>query len=894
MSAPASGFRHHRFPASLAFSFFIRYNVRICPVGKGDGGMLPEDSSHRRLAVGILAHVDAGKTTLSEAMLYLSGTLRKLGRVDHRDTFLDSHDIERERGITVFSKLARLRTDDMELTLLDTPGHTDFSGETERAISAMDHAILVISGTDGVQAHTETLWSLLRRRRIPTFLFVTKMDVPGTDRASLLRDMQIRLSDACLEITPENEEAIAMLDEQALEMYLSEGFLPDREAARLVSACSLFPVCFGSGLRLEGVSELLGLLETYAEEPPRPQLFGARVYKIMHDGSGGRITLLKITGGQLTVRSPIRYRSADGTLFEEKAAQLRLYSGARFEQVDTAPAGTVVGVTGLSATFPGQGLGEEPDAEDPVLIPSLSYRIMLPKGADARSIFPRLRRLEEEDPLLHLTWLPEAEEIRAECMGPLQTDVLTRLIRERLDLDVSIGRGSILYRETITKAAEGVGHFEPLRHYAEVHLLLEPGERGSGLQFRSAVDTDTLDLNWQRLILSCLEEKEHRGVLTGAPLTDTVITLIAGRAHLKHTEGGDFRQAASRAVRQGLMTAGSILLEPVYSFRLEVPAEQLGRAISDIHAMGGTHEAPETNGGLACLRGTAPVSAMREYPLEVAAYTRGRGRLSCRVEGYAPCRDAEAVIQQIGYDPEADIENTPDSVFCAHGAGFTVRWDEVRDHMHLDTGFGRSAGLEPEPRLLRNRLSIDDRELEAIMEREFGPIRRSQYTAPAPAVSSAAEISGPKKPEHIIVDGYNVIFAWDELRALSEKSLDLARSRLIDILISYRSITRSETVVVFDAYRVRGGQGEKYTDADLHIVFTRENETADMYIERLAGEIGKNASVRVVTSDSLVRLGTFRSGLLRTSSADFKAEVDQVLTQIAAAAEAGSPGKPRT
>ena len=804
-----------------------------------------EPKTTKKLTAGILAHVDAGKTTLSEALLYRAGALRKLGRVDHRDTFLDTYALERERGITIFSKQARIKTDQLELTLLDTPGHADLSGETERAIAAMDVAILVISGTDGVQAHTETLWSLLRRARVPTFIFVTKMDAAKESRAALLEDLQTAFGEGCQALPAEDEETLAMLDEVALEAYMETGRVSDGEIVRLIRRRKLFPVCFGSGLRLDGVDEFLSLLTKYAPEPVRPPIFGARVYKIARDGQAGRLTFLKLTGGSF--------------------------------------AGDVVAVTGLSETRPGMGLGAEPDAESPLLTPALGYRIELPPGTDPRTVLPKLRQLEEEEPLLHIVWQPNLGEIQVQLMGALQTEVLASLIRERFDLPVRIGAGRILYRETIAAPVEGVGHFEPLRHYAEVHLLLEPGAAGSGLVFASAVREDDLDLNWQRLILTHLAEKEHLGVLTGSPLTDVRITLIAGRAHLKHTEGGDFRQATYRAVRQGLMEAQSILLEPYYRFRLEVPFADVGRAISDIQAMGGVHDAPEEAGGKMVVTGSAPVSAMTDYAAQVAAYTRGRGRFSCRVDGYRPCKNAEAVIAERGYDPEADLENTPDSVFCAHGAGVVVKWRDVPEYMHLDTGFGKAPPSEElSPTVRRRNLDLDEKELEAIMAREFGPVRTilapPARTVSAPGPQPLAE----KAPEHIIVDGYNVIFAWDELKALAEKSLDLARSKLIEALINYQSCTRAEVVLVFDAYRVPGGTGAKYTEAGLHIVYTRENETADMYIERLVDEIGKNETVRVVTSDSLVRLGALRAGVLRTSSAEFKGEVERVLERIAA------------
>lgn len=834
----------------------------------------------KKITAGILAHVDAGKTTLSEALLYRAGMLRKLGRVDHRDTFLDTHALERDRGITIFSKQARIHTDELDLTLLDTPGHADLSGETERAIAAMDIAILVISGTDGVQAHTETLWSLLLRSRIPTWIFVTKMDAAKQTKDELLEDLQNSFGDGCMELPATDPESIAMLSESSLEMYMETGTVSDEEITRLIRTRKLFPVSFGSGLRLDGVDDFLSLLTKYAPEPERTPAFGARIYKIGRDAQAGRLSYMKITGGALSVRDTLSYRGFNGNVLEEKAAQLRLYSGPKYDTVQTAFAGDVVAVTGLSETRPGQGLGIEPDSETPLLVPALGYRIGLPQDTDPRTVLPKLRQLEEEEPLLHIVWQQSLGEIQVQLMGPLQTDVIAALIRERFNLEVNIGTGRILYRETIAAPVEGIGHFEPLRHYAEVHLLLEPGEPGSGLQFASAVSEDDLNLNWQRLILTHLAEKEHVGVLTGSPLTDVKITLIAGRAHLKHTEGGDFRQATYRAVRQGLMRAESILLEPYYHFRLEVPFAEVGRAISDIQTMGGIHDAPEEAGGRMVLTGSAPVSAMAEYATEVAAYTRGHGRLSCYVEGYRPCKNAESVIAERQYDPEADIENTPDSVFCAHGAGFIVKWNHVEEYMHLDTGFGKE---EPSaaPRLKQGNLNIDEKELEAIMVREFGPIRRSIYSAPKKIVTADHQISSPKAPEHIIVDGYNVIFAWEELKVLAEKDLESARSQLIEMLINYQSYTASELVLVFDAYQVSAGTGAKYSEGPMHIVFTKENETADMYIERLVNEIGKNETVRVVTSDSLIRLGALRSGVLRMSSAEFIDEVKRILGKIA-------------
>ncbi|HJI78142.1 MAG TPA: TetM/TetW/TetO/TetS family tetracycline resistance ribosomal protection protein [Clostridiales bacterium] len=800
----------------------------------------------KQLVLGILAHVDAGKTTLSEALLYRTGAIRDLGRVDHKNAHLDTHVLERARGITIFSRQARLTLGDTAVTLLDTPGHVDFSAEMERTLQVLDYAVLVISGTDGVQAHTETLWQLLRRYRVPVFVFVTKMDLPGADRAALMSDLRAHLSGACVDFTAPDPEQIALCDEAVLEQYLDTGALPDETVRALIRSRKLFPCLFGSGL--------------------------------------------KLTGGQLRVRAPLTYfpRGAD-TPVQEKVNAIRLYSGEKFESAETVPAGGVCAVQGLTQTYPGQGLGGAAASMPPSLEPVLTYRIGLPPDVDARAFLPRLRELEEEDPQLHIVWDEALREIHVQLMGTVQIEVLKSLIRERFDVDVQVDSGRILYQETIAAPVEGVGHFEPLRHYAEVHLLLEPAERGTGLTFDTACSEDVLDRNWQRLILTHLAEKCHRGVLTGAPLTDVKITLLAGRAHVKHTEGGDFRQATWRAVRQGLMQAESVLLEPYYAFRIEVPAEQIGRAISDVRLMSGTFSSPETHGDMAVLTGRAPVATMRDYPAEVAAYTRGRGRISCSVAGYDTCHNAQEVISALGYDPTRDLDNTPDSVFCAHGAGTVIPWDRVRDYMHLDTGFGKAEAAPPAPRMFRRRFDLDDRELEQILQREFGPIRRAQYAAPvrnaAPGADETerAELFHPRR-ERVIVDGYNVIFAWDELRALADSGhIDAARERLMDALSNYAAFTRREVVVVFDGYRVPGGQGEKFDRSGLHVVFTRQGETADAYMEKLADEIGKNESVRVVTSDALIQLTALRAGVLRMSAREFRQELAQVAQQLEAA-----------
>lgn len=848
----------------------------------------------KHITFGLLAHVDAGKTTLSEALLYAAGKLKKLGRVDHRDCFLDNFDQERERGITIFSKQALFHHGDTDFTLLDTPGHADFSAEMERCLQVMDYAVLVISGTDGVQAHTDTLWSLLEKYRIPTFLFITKMDVANMSRAELMKDLQLHLSEACTDFSSETDpETLAMLDEDVLERYMDTGTVAEDDICRLISGRKLFPCFFGSGLKTNGVIDFLDALDQYTVPEKYPDAFGAKVFKISRDPKGKRLTWLKITGGSLSTRTSIRYLplSAENAL-EEKIHEIRLYSGQKYDTAEAAEAGTVCALLGLTGTYPGQGLGIEPDSEAPLLEPVLAYRVILPSGTDARTMLPKLKLLEEEDPQLHIVWEERLGEIQIQLMGAVQIEVIKALIKERFDTDVRIDTGHIIYRETIRSTVEGIGHYEPLKHYAEVHLILEPGERGSGLVFDTACSTDDLDLNWQRLILTHLEEKRHAGVLTGSPITDMKITLAAGKAHLKHTEGGDFRQATYRAVRQGLMKAENVLLEPIFEFRLEVPADNIGRAISDIHAMDGEHSSPLSAGDRMMITGTAPAAAMADYMTEVMAYTGGRGKFSCHPAGYRPCSNPLPVLEAVCYDPEADLENTPDSVFCAHGAGFNVKWNQVEEYMHLDSvlpGTGKhdpSTGAKnasvqnlsasrssPSPK------SIDEKELEAIMEREFGPIRRKVYSEAKINAAPGKKIAAPKK-ERLIIDGYNLLFAWDEYKKLAADNIDLARERLIDVIVNFSSFRRIETVLVFDAYKVPGGRGERYDKSGLHIAYTCENESADLFIERLTDEIGKNENVRVVTSDSLIRLTALRSGVMRTSSADFITEVKDTLAEM--------------
>ena len=831
------------------------------------------------LTVGILAHVDAGKTTLSEAILFRSGQLKAQGRVDHGDSALDSHALERRRGITIFSAQAVVPWRGARITLLDTPGHVDFSAEMERTLGVLDCAVLVISGSDGVQAHTETLWRLLRRYGVPVFLFVTKMDLPAADKSALLADLTAHLDERVLDFTgrPPDEE-LAICSEAALERYMAAGSLTDGDVTELIAQRALFPCFFGSGLKAEGVDELLDALLRWAPVLPPMEGFGARVFKISHDPSGARLTHLRVTGGALRVRQTLRLSDRGVAEREEKITGIRVYSGAKYEAVEQAEAGTVCALTGLNASFAGQGLGFEPDLPSPLLIPALTYRLVLPDGIDDKTAMPLLRRLEEEDPQLRFAWDARTKEIRLQLMGPVQIEVLESVIADRFGFEALVDAGHVQYRETIAAPVEGAGHFEPLRHYAEVHLLLEPLPPGSGIALESDCPTDLLDLNWQRLILTHLAEKQHLGVLTGAPLTDVRFTLLAGRAHLKHTEGGDFRQATYRAVRQGLMKAHSVLLEPYYSFRLEVPAAQTGRAISDLRAMHGDFSVENTETA-AILEGRAPVVCLRDYSVDVAAYTGGRGRLSCVMAGYFPCHNAAAVIADARYDPEADLENTPDSVFCAHGAGVTVKWDKVDEYCHVDPGRGHG-GAPAAPRPRAGALSIDEKELEAIMEREFGPIRRPMYTSPVRRDPGREAPVFRERKELLVIDGYNVIFAWDELKALAEAHLDSARTRLEEILLNYHGFTGSDVVLVFDGYAVKGNPGEKHGDGGVRVVYTKENESADQYIERLLHEIGRNRAVRLVTSDNLIRLSALGSGISRTSAREFGNEMDWVMDRI--------------
>lgn len=844
-------------------------------------------NKHRKhICVGILAHVDAGKTTLSEGLLYLGGSIRKMGRVDHGDAFLDTYELERARGITIFSKQAAFHLGDTEVTLLDTPGHVDFSAEMERTLSVLDYAILIINGADGVQGHTQTLWRLLNRYAVPTFLFINKMDQAGTDKARLLEEVKRRLSDSCIDFSGgQKEDAflenIAMCDEKVLDGYLETGQVSRREISGLILERKLFPCFFGSALKLTGVEEFMEGLRLYTEIPQYPEEFGAKVFKIARDEQGNRLTYMKITGGSLKVKTLV-----PGT--EEKADQIRIYSGARYETVPEVPAGAVCAVTGLTQTRPGQGLGIEKEAELPLLEPVLTYRILLPEECSAHIMLQKLRQLEEEEPELHIVWKEELNEIHAQLMGEVQIEILKSLILERFGVKVEFGAGNIVYKETILEPVEGVGHFEPLRHYAEVHLLLEPGERGSGMQFASRCSEDALDRNWQRLILTHLEEKEHRGVLTGAAVTDIKITLVAGRAHLKHTEGGDFRQATYRAVRHGLKKAKSILLEPYYEFRLEIPAETVGRAMADIQRMNGTFETPVQEGEQSVLTGSAPVALMRDYQTEVAAYTRGQGRLSCTLKGYEPCHNEEEVIAAAGYDSERDLENPTGSVFCAHGAGFVVGWEQVEDYMHLEKCLVTEEKMQKELPVSSQGQSIrekgsswsDEKELEEIFTRTYGPVKRERGTYAKRTVSASPEGVGrrPKKTpeldEYLLVDGYNIIFAWDELKKLAETNIDGAHTRLMDILSNYQGYKKCRVILVFDAYKVEGNPGEVLKYHNIHVVYTKEAETADQYIEKTVHVIGRKYHVTVATSDNLEQIIILGQGGHRLSAQNLWEEIE--------------------
>lgn len=868
----------------------------------------------KRLVMGILAHVDAGKTTLSESILYLTGSIRKLGRVDNGDAFLDTYELERARGITIFSKQAVFPLGDISVTLLDTPGHVDFSTEMERTLQILDYAVLVISGADGVQGHTETLWRLLKRYRIPVFLFINKMDQPGTDRESLMEELKKRLDGNCVDFsehrknispgtggkmdpaskTAEWLENLAMCDEQLLESYLEHGTIGEEKIRMAIRGRKVFPCFFGSALKLTGVEEFLEGFRMWSECPKYPEAFGAKVFKISRDDAGNRLTHLKITGGSLKVKDVLD-RGEEGTE-GEKINQIRIYSGSKYDVTGEAGAGTVCAVTGPVFTRPGQGIGAETESGSPLLEPVLTYQLILPQGMDAHKMLRDLRLLEEEDPQLYIVWNEVLGEIQAQVMGDVQMEILKSQIEDRFGVHVEFGTGNIVYKETILKTVEGVGHFEPLRHYAEVHLLMEPGDPGSGLSISADCSEDMLDRNWQRLVLTHLEEKKYRGVLTGSEITDMKITLVAGRSHIKHTEGGDFRQATYRAVRQGLKEAGCRLLEPYYEFRLEVPAESLGRAMADLERMQGKFGLPHQDGDMAVLAGSAPVVTMRDYQREVISYTRGRGRLALSLKGYEPCHNELEVIEAIGYDFDSDLQDPAGSVFCSHGAGFVVPWDQVKKHMHVESPLGkRFASQEIGEETGKDRASCtssyassyaEDKELEEIFIRTFGERKRAY----PPGGETRRVIRAQEKPktermtreeadpaeEYLLVDGYNIIFAWDELRELAEVSIDGARYKLMDILCNYQGFRKCTLIVVFDAYKVAGGIGEALTYHNIHVVYTKEAETADQYIEKLAHKIGREYSVTVATSDGLEQLIIRGQGCELLSARDLKEEVDRV------------------
>ena len=860
-------------------------------------GFTSENKPEKQITMGILAHVDAGKTTLSEGILYTCKAIRKLGRVDHQDAFLDTNTLERNRGITIFSKQAECTLGEFGITLLDTPGHVDFSAEMERTLQVLDYGILVISGADGVQGHTETLWKLLTRYGIPVFLFVNKMDQEGTDCGKLLAELKSRFSEGCIDFgrvetgAEEVIEEIAVCDEQTMEEYLEKGSVAAASIRRLVAERKIFPCYFGSALHLQGVEELMNGICTYQMQKEYPAVFGAKVYKIARDGQGNRLTYLKVTGGTLKVKDVIGENG-------DKVNQIRVYSGEKYELLSEADAGKVCAVTGLAETYPGQGLGAEKDSELPILEPVLTYRIILPDDCNVHTMLRDLKLLEEEEPELHVVWIEKSQEIHVQLMGDVQIEILQRIIKERFGVLVEFGEGSIVYKETIAAPVEGVGHFEPLRHYAEVHLRLEPGERGSGIQFDSECSEDVLDRNWQRLVLTHLEEKEHKGVLTGSVITDMKITLTSGKAHLKHTEGGDFRQATYRAVRQGLKKAESVLLEPYYEFRIELPSENVGRAMTDIQNRFGKFEAPETLGEMTVLTGIAPVSTLSGYQKDVIAYTGGRGRISLTLKGYDLCHNQEEVVAARGYDSELDLANPTGSVFCAHGAGFVVDWDEVEEYMHMERTLDQTGeeGLAEVtlPKRRHSSIELTQEELDAIYVRTPDPVKQNHGPVTVCAKEKDREpgsaYTDPKwerrrrekegRQEYLLVDGYNIIFSWEELRELSEKDIGAARGKLADILSNYQGYRKCTLILVYDAYKVEGNPGEVMKYHNIYIVYTKEAETADQYIEKTVRRIAKDAAVTVATSDGLEQVIILGQGANRMSAPGLKEEIERTLAEV--------------
>lgn len=876
-----------------------------------------------KLTIGILAHVDAGKTTLAESILYLTGSIRKLGRVDHQDAFLDTYELERERGITIFSKQAEFRLGEREVTLLDTPGHVDFSAEMERTLQVLDYAILVISGADGVQGHVQTLWRLLKQYEIPVFLFINKMDQPDTNEKALMEELTKRLDEKCINFsggleTEEAKENLAVCDEAVLEHYLESGEIQKEEIINLIAKRKVFPCYFGSALKIQGVEEFLRGIETFTRECAYPEEFGARVFKIARDAQGNRLTYLKITGGSLKVKMLLSNEKEAGEgkeeLWEEKAEQIRIYSGNSFEAVKEAKAGSVCAVTGLSHTYCGQGLGIEAHTVLPVLEPVLTYKIELPEDCNVHSMLIKLKELEEEEPQLHIVWDERLQEIHAQVMGEVQIEILKRMIWERYQTEVEFGSGKIVYKETIEDCVEGVGHFEPLRHYAEVHLKLEPAERGTGLHFFADCSEDLLDRNWQRLVLTHLEERMHKGVLTGSEITDMRITLVSGRAHLKHTEGGDFRQATYRALRQGLKKAKSVLLEPVYEFRLELPADKVGRAMADIQKMYGEFQLSDSEGEYSVVTGFAPVSLMRDYQKEVMAYTSGHGRLFCTLKGYMPCHNADEVIEEMNYDSESDLENPTGSVFCAHGAGFIVPWYEVEDYMHLELQTPMQKQVEeeiPMPKRTPQEAEAylkegvqNEEELRAIFERTYGAVKRERQgwervskrnpnRNPSVRSSETENTRKEKKrepiKEYLLVDGYNIIFAWEDLNELSKINIESARNKLMDRLSNYQGYKKMTLILVFDAYKVKGNPGSVMKYHNIYVVYTKEAETADQYIEKTVHEIGRKYQVTVATSDALEQVIILGQGGNRLSAANLLEEVEAVEAEISKKVKKESP-----
>lgn len=848
----------------------------------------PENQQKKHICAALLAHVDAGKTTLSEALLYESGVIRTRGRVDHKDAFLDTSPLERERGITIFSKQACFSYGNMDVTMLDTPGHVDFSSEMERTLQVIDYAVLIISGTDGVQGHTETVWKLLQKYRIPTFFFVNKMDLPGADKAAVLKELQTKLSPYCVDFTEEEEllcENVAMCEETLLETYLEEGtFDLKKEVRRLVSGTLLYPCYFGSALQNEGVEALLEGLESYTKMPEYPKEFAGKVYKITRDDAGQRLTHMKLTGGELKLRDEIEGIG--------KVNEIRVYSGEKYTLQQEVKAGDICAVPGFADTYAGQGVGKEADFCANQLAPVCNYQILLPEGTDEAIAWRQLKQLEEEDPNLHLSWQAQTREIFIQPMGEVQLEVIKRMVSERYGMDIAFGSATILYRETIEDTVIGMGHFEPLRHYAEVHLKMEPLPRGSGLQFVTECSEDELDLNWQRLILTHLGEKEFTGVLTGSPITDIKFTLIAGRAHLKHTEGGDFRQATYRAVRQGLRQAKSRLLEPMYQFRMEVPMEQIGRVMSDVGKMHGTFRQQPDDGEMSAIEGICPVASMAGYGTEFAAFTKGRGRMTLSFCGYEPCHNESEVVKNCKYDPDADVENTADSVFCAHGSGFVVPWNEVAKHVHVDTSIKKRQPVKtttatPKESSRKNSKMSEEKELQAIFERTFGPVK-TRVETPAkkvikaePGETKTKEYKPVYEEEYLLVDGYNIIFAWDELKALAAENLEGARTKLMEIMCNYQGFCGCHLILVFDAYKVKGNPGSVEQFHNISVVYTKEAETADMYIEKTTKEIARKKRVRVATSDGMEQIIILGHGATRISARAFQEEVKRVNDRIA-------------